>query len=847
MSLSRRVFAAPAWPCALLATLFLAPPALADPRPPAAMDAAEIRLALEKLQVTGSVLFVAAHPDDENTAFIAAMSKGRKVRTAYLSMTRGDGGQNLIGTETGIGLGVIRTQELIGARRIDGGEQYFTRALDFGYSKTADETMAKWGREEILSDFVRVIRAFRPDVIVTRFGIDGTGGHGHHTASAMLAEEAFVAAADPVRFPEQVAAGLKPWAAKRILWNTWRPQLENRDAKLPPLLTLDVGEYAPLLGRAYSEIAGESRSLHRSQGFGAPERRGSIVNYLEHRGGEPAQKDLFEGVELGWGRVAGGERVAAALKRAAADYRPEDPAAAVPALLEAHAAMAALPDDPLVVHKRRELLGAIRACAGLWFDAIAAQPAVTPGGRARVTLTALNRSRVPMTLESVELPFGAEARLTREARADSGKAMAGRALESNRPVSGEASLTVPTEQPLTQPYWLARPTLEGRFDVAEAALIGLPENPPAMVARFRVRADGQRLVFEVPLVHRWVDRVQGERYRDLAVVPPAAVHFPEATLLFADARPKPVQVHVVSGDQPVRGTLRLELPAGWKSEPAQHAVDIASPKEERAFTFTLTPGSATGVATARALLETGGRAWSQDIVTIDYEHIPLQLLFPPSEARLVRADVKRAGDDVAYVMGSGDEGPEALRQMGFRVTLLSDDDLATSDLSRFRSMVIGVRAYNTRPRLASLNPRLMDWVAKGGRLVVQYQTSDLPLAQLGPRPFTVSRDRVSVEQAEPRFLQPQHALLTTPNRITAADFDGWVQERGLYFANPWDASYQTVLSFNDPGETPKDGGLVVARHGQGTYLYTGLAFFRQLPAGVPGAWRLFANLVSTGR
>ncbi len=811
---------------ALLALAAL--PALADPRPPAALDASQMRLALQRLQVAGSALYVAAHPDDENTSVITWLVQGRKVRTAYLSMTRGDGGQNLIGSELGDGLGVIRTQELLAARRVDGGEQIFTRAVDFGFSKNTEETLALWGHEELLSDVVLAIRRFRPDIIVTRFPPDSNAGHGHHSASARLAEEAFAAAADPSRFPEQLATA-PVWQAKRLVWNAF---VRGSTRIEPDWLRVDVGAYDPLLGRSFSEFAGVSRSFHKSQGFGAPERRGVLPNYFGHRLGERAATDLFEGVDLTWRRYPGGDKVQAALAEAERRYDPTRPQALLPLLARAHAAFAALPDaDPLVAARRAELEHVMASCAGLWLEAVALQGTAVPGGRLTVTTSVLKRIETPVTVESVELSG-----IRRDAA---------RALEAGIALQDTFAVTIPAEQPPSQPYWLAQPYSGGRFEVADAALIGAPENPPVLVARFRVRLGGVALTIERGVAHRWVDPVLGERWRALDVAPPATLALDEEAYLFASRAPRSVAVTVTAQRAGLAGRVRLTLPAGWTSEPAAADVSLARPGAETRVEFRVTPAEGPAAAALSAVIDVDGRAWSYAKTTIDHPHIPQQNLFPAAVARAVRTDLARRGERIGYVMGSGDAGPMALRQMGYQVTLLDDADLESGDLSRFDAIVTGVRALNTRPRLRALQPRLLAYAERGGTLVVQYvTTSDGPVEDLGPFPFRVSRERVTVEGAPVRFAKPGHPLLTAPNPLTAADFEDWVQERGLYFAQPWDPRYDAVLSSNDPGEPARDGGLLYAKHGKGQFVYCGYSLFRQIPAGVPGAWRLLANLVS---
>jgi LmbE family N-acetylglucosaminyl deacetylase len=829
--------------CALLALALLPGAPASDPRPPAVRDAAAIRLALDKLNVVGSALYVGAHPDDENTALLAWLANGRKVEAAYLSMTRGDGGQNLIGSDTGELLGVIRTQELLAARRIDGAQQFFTRALDFGFSKGPGETLEKWGKDRILADVVFVIRRYRPDVIIAGFGTAGGGGaHGHHTASALLAEEAFAAAADSTRFPEQLR-WVRPWQAKRLVSNAGRIAAGSPDT-IPGRVAVDLGAYNALLGRSYTELAGESRSMHKTQGFGAPERRGSLVVGFDPKAGVRATGDLFDGVNLTWSRVPEGAGLTAIFAQAAREFRSERPQAIVPLLLKAHAILARLPDDPRVVKKRAELLEVIRACTGLWLEATASRPWATPGGSFRVATSALNRSDVGMTLTEAPSPAA-----TSDAGALGtgvpGAGAPGRPLASNVPVNDTIPGTVAPTAATTEPYWLSRRPLAGSFDVADPSLIGTPENAPASSMRFRIKVAGAPLEFTVPVVYRWVDPVMGERYRSFEIVPPVTMRFDQTAYLFADLTPRPVRVTVQSADVKVDGTLTLKLPAGWSSAPPSIPVRLAAGEADTSVRFMVTPGAGPAAGVIGADFEMGGTHFDRRLVRLDYPHIPIQTLLPPAEARLVRADLKIAGRAIGYLMGSGDQGPEALEQMGFAVTLLDDDDLANADLSRFDCVVAGVRAYNTRPRLRGLERRLLDYVSNGGRLVIQYCTADEGLKdRLGPYPFTISRDRVTVEEAAVEMKPPDHPLLAAPNRIGAADFEGWIQERGLYFANPFDPRYEAVLSCHDPGEPARDGGLLYARSGKGVFIYTGYGFFRQLPAGVPGAWRLFANLVS---
>ena len=831
-------------------------------------SAAEIALALEKLNVVGSVLYVAAHPDDENSAFLAWGAKGRLLETGYLSLTRGDGGQNLIGNETGELVGVLRTQELLAARRIDGARQFFTRAIDFGYSKNPGETFEIWGHEQVLADVVWVIRSFRPDVIVTRFPTTGEGGHGHHTASAILAVEALTAAADAARFPEQLK-WVRPWQAKRVLWNVFRFGADAPRTPVPGEVSVDLGAYNALLGRSYTEIAGQSRSMHKSQGFGAAERRGTWLNDFRVIAGEPAKDDLFDGVDLSWARYGtNGKAVGEILRKVEGAFRPDDPAASVPGLVEAWTAIGRMLEadapaspsspsrnsssaetpareaigrgegpkqiDPLLAAKRAEVAEAIRACLGLWTEAVAADVSAAPGGEIKVATMILNRSSVPATLEKVEIT-------------DAASPVPGGALATNEPLRATATLVLPADTPYTQPYWLLEPAGRGLYSVPDPRLIGRPENAPPLVARFVVSVAGASIPFEAPVVFRRTDPVRGEVYSPFEIVPPVTANLDEKVYAFGSGAAKTVRVTLLAGAPKTSGSLRLKAPQGFRVEPAEVLFEIAAKGGEKAVAFTVTPPAGRASGTLVAETTVAGRAESHAVVHVDYPHIPLQTLFPPAEARVLRIDVKAPRAPIGYVMGPGDAGPDALRQMGYTVTLLSDDDLETADLSRYAAIVTGIRAYNTRPRLRQVEPRLLAYAGKGGTLVVQYDTTgDLVTDELGPYPFKLSRDRVTVEEAPVTFLEPASPLLNFPNKLTAADFDGWVQERGLYFAGSWDPRYETPLESHDPGESPKKGGLLFAKVGKGAYVYTGYAFFRQLPAGVPGAYRFFVNLVSAG-
>ncbi len=714
----------------------------------AAQSSAELYGDLKKLQVVGSALYVAAHPDDENTRLLATLANEQRVRAAYLSFTRGEGGQNLIGQELGPLLGLIRTQELLAARRIDGAEQYFTRAADFGYSKSVDETLQRWNHDEVLADAVKVMRDVKPDVVITRFALEGGDTHGHHTASARLALEAFTAAADPKFEPSLGPA----WQSKRIVWNSWKEDAKGQ--------AIDTSAFNPLLGLTYGELAATSRSMHKSQGFGAAPVHGPSPEWLIHLAGEPG-RSLFDGVDLTWNRVAGSQALQKLLDQAVREWKPEKPAASVPVLLKALEAMRALKGAP--PHKVAELERLIAACAGIFVEAAASQYSVVAPGALEVTLTSLVRSDAPLKLKEVRLSDGQTAQ--------------------------PGKVTLKVEQ---------APWADFVFD--------------ALTLRREVQ-------------FKWVDPTVGERYRPVELLPGVTVK-PDSTLLvFADDKPKTLKVIV---------TAQADAQAG---EVQGQKYALAKKGDTAELSLTVKPATGT--------LSLGAQA----LTRIEYAHIPIQTVLAPADVKLVRVPLQRGRvARIGYVPGAGDEVAQSLRQVGYEVTLLDDEALRVKPLEGYDAIVVGIRAYNVNPKLPAHRARLMQYVEKGGTLLLQYNTknrlSDVP-PDLGPWPFELSNDRVTDETAE--VVLDKHPVTSKPNALTAADFDGWVQERGLYFASKWDERYATPLSMHDPKEDPKKGSLLIAKHGKGTFIYTGLAFFRQLPAGVPGAYRLFANLLAHGR
>lgn len=803
---------------------------------PAPMNAAEIQLGLQKLSVLGRVLYIAAHPDDENTNLIALWSNGSLYETAYLSVTRGDGGQNLIGSELREKLGVIRTEELLAARRVDHGNQFFTRAVDFGFSKTAEETLHIWDRDKILSDVVWTIRKFRPDVVVTRFSPEDRLTHGHHTASAILAQEAFAAAGDAKQFPEQLSL-VKPWQPVRLVWNTSPFFFSNRNIPFDPagLTTLEAGGFNPLLGKAYTEIAAASVSMHKSQGVGSPPRRGARKEYFKPLAGEAMNGALFQGVDTTWGRVPGAEAVGAKIGQILASFRPADPAASVPALLEVRQALEQIKDGDWVPQKRVELDQLIATCLGLHIEASTTDASVSPGQILAVKIEAINRSNLAIEWREVRFPVSNEV------------SQINAPLPHDELVSKDFTPTVPAATPYSQPYWLRQPGTLGTFAVDDQKLIGLPENPPHFPAEISLRITGQEFHYTLDTRHRTVDPVAGELRQLLVIAPPAFADFSNAVLVFPDSQPKSVQVRVTATTGPVKGSLKLSAPDGWSIEPASVPLDLKAADAEANTTFTVKPPAQAGEARLSAIVSTGGADYSFSKARISYPHIGVHLLMPPAECKMVRADIQKKGELLGYIPGAGDDIPEALEEIGYTVKVLAEADITARNLSQFTAVVLGIRAYNTQDRISTWLPQLFDYVKGGGVVIAQYNTTaDLKTKEIAPYSLEISRERVTDETAEVRILAPEHPLMNAPNKIAAVDFEGWVQERGLYFPNKWDRAWVPILSCNDLKEKPLDGGLLVAKFGQGYFIYTGYSWFRQLPAGVPGAYRIFANMVSLG-
>lgn len=809
------------------------------PNPPAG----EILLNLKKLNVLGSAMHIGAHPDDENSLLLAYLAKDRLINTYYLSLTRGDGGQNLIGSEQGEYIGVIRTQELLAARRTDGAQQLFTHAYDFGFSKTREETLDFWGEKTILADVVYLIRKYRPDVLITRFPPDERAGHGHHNSSAYLAEEAFKLCGDPTKFPEQLKF-VKPWQPTRIVWNTYSRGFQNNTpTDGGTYVPVDLSGYNAILGKSYSEIAASSRSMHKTQGFGSAPNIGLRKDFLLHTDGVPAKNDLFDDVDLTWNRVKNSEKARQLIQKTITDFELSNPAASVPALVGIYKELGKLDaTDYYVIKKKGEVKELIQDCLGLWFETNPQDYSTSPGGKATVQIKVVNRTSIPVTLQRLAMTGVAF------------DSTLNKSLNTYEGVTITKTLTIPKTLPLSQPYWLRKPIKDRKvFQFDEQELVGRPENLPALQTEYTFFIEGTSFTYTTPWKYKSVDPSEGEIYRPFEVRPAVTVNLSEPVFVFSDQKSKTINLLLKANQPAMQGKITFDAPKGWKIEPAELNFSSKEKYEEKVLSVQVTPPVQNSEGTLHVKVQTDQGTSSYSMRSVEFRHIPTQTLFPPAETKLVKLEIKNLAQQIGYIAGAGDEVPTALRQMGCQVTMLDEKELG-KDLAVYDAIVVGVRAYNTENRLGFYQEKLMEYVKQGGTLVVQYVTprngflsNDLKVNSMGPYPFDISRDRVTDETAEMVFLAPNDPLMNRPNKITADDFKGWIQERGLYFASNYEKNYTPLLSAHDPGEQPQAGGLIYTKYGKGYYFYTGLSFFRELPAGVPGAYRLFANLISAGR
>ena len=798
---------------------------------PQKLNSSEIYEAIKKLNFLGSVLYVAAHPDDENTHLISYFANEVKAQTAYISLTRGDGGQNLIGPELKELLGVIRTQELLQARKIDGGNQFFSRAIDFGYSKTPDETLKIWNKEEVLSDLVYVIRKFQPDIIINRFDHRSPGTtHGHHTASAMLSLEAFEAAADEKRFQNQLNK-VKVWQPKRLFFNpSWffyGSQEAFDRADKSNYFSMDIGTYYSTLGLSNSEIAARSRSQHSSQGFGAVAVRGSSLEYLEPIFGGMPNENVFEGIDTTWNRVKNGKPIGNLIDEIIQTYDFKNPSASNPKLLKVYDLINALEDSHWKKVKLEEVKELILSCAGLYLEAVASTETAVRGEPIDIAIEATNRSETAFVLKSVMNQTFSQT------------------LKYNQNYSTNIGFTIPETATLTSPYWLNENPGFGMYEVDDLDLIGLAETPDAVTIDFQLEIDGRILSIECPLVYKFNDPAVGESYKPFAIVPKVSTHIAEKVIIFNDEKSKLIAVKVKGYENDMAMELSLEAPKGWKVSPEIKNVSLSKKGEEKTYWFEVFPPKNQSEGELKPVVKYENEVFDKTLVEINYKHIPEQKVLLSAASKIVKIDIQKDGEKIAYIDGAGDALPESLRQIGYEVTTLNPREITLTQLKKYDAVVLGIRAFNVVPELAYKNKILFEYVKEGGNVLVQYNTNHaLVTEEISPLPLKLSRIRVTEEDSKVNFINPTHSALNYPNKITEKDFEGWIQERGLYFPNEWDSTFESLFSMADTGEEQVEGSVLILPYGKGNYVYTGLSFFRELPAGVPGAYRLIANLLS---
>ncbi|AWG22228.1 LmbE family protein [Flavobacterium faecale] len=799
----------------------------------------EIYNQIQKLNFLGSVLYIAAHPDDENTKLISYLSNEKKARTAYLSLTRGDGGQNLIGPELREQLGVIRTQELLEARKIDGGQQFFSRANDFGFSKTPVETLEIWDKKNVLADVVWAIRKFQPDIIINRFDHRTSGDtHGHHSASALLSVESFDLTNNPKIYPEQLAY-VKPWQVKKQFFNPsywfYGSQAKFDATDKSNFVAFQTGVFYTNLGKSNAEMAALSRSSHQSQGFGSTGSRGDELEYLEPINGlkSNSKNDIFDGIDTSWNRVPGGKPVGVLISKIIKNYNYNRPDLSIPNLVKAYEMIQLLDETHWKTIKSEEIKNCIINCAGLYLEAVSNQPTATAGETLQLTLEAINRSEAKVELESVTT------------YPDQKSTTQNIALTNNLDRKFKVAMTIPANTEATQPYWLKEPGTLGMYAVKNQENIGIPDIIRTNKVFFFLKVNGLEIKIERPIVYKYNHPAKGEMYEYLDIIPEASTNFVEKVVLFNSNNAKEIAVVVNAGKDHLKGELQLELPEGWKVTPAKFDVNLVKKGTDKTYTFSVTPPAKATEVYAKSSLTINGKKYNSEQINIEYPHIAKQQILQEAESKFIKLDINIGSQKIGYIMGAGDAVPASLIQMGYDLSFLNPDEITTESIRPFDVIITGIRAYNTIQPLVNKQAILFDFVKSGKTMIVQYNTPSLLAGvQLAPYPLTLSTNRVTEENADVKFLAPNHPVLNYPNKITKEDFKGWTQEQGLYYPSSHAPEFTPILSAHDTGEAAVDGALLVAPYGKGYYVYTGLSFFRELPEGVAGAYRLMANLIS---
>ena len=792
------------------------------------LSGSEIYHQIKKLNVLGNVLYLAAHPDDENTRFISYCANEKLLNTGYLSLTRGDGGQNLIGTEIREELGIIRTQELLSARRVDGGQQFFTRANDFGYSKTPEETLKIWDKEKILSDVVWVIRNFRPDLIVCRFPINGKGGHGHHTSSALLAMEAFDLAADSLAFKEQLKH-VSIWQPKRVVVNTGRWWNNNISDNDPGVVSLDIGGYNDLLGTSYNELAALSRSMHKTQGFGSTGKRGEFLEFFEYLKGDTASNELFESLDFSWARTSKSAAIQSLTNDIIRNFSINTPSQSIPRLLKLRTAISKLEDQYWKEIKMKEVEDLILQCSGLYIEMTTLSSKKSSEDSVSFNLEIINRSNIKMKLKSISCKdFNFHKKFSKS-------------LKENQKNILKNKTIVPAKLPISQPYWLEKPSSLGAYNVDSLQLIGRAENNPSAEFLISVEVGDATIDYRRPLIFKWNDPVKGEQNKNWIVCPKVTANIDQKVMIFSNESAQKILVTVVAHSANQKGDINIIHPQGWKVEgPTEYSLKTVD--EELVLEYFISPNKNANSGVLKVQIN-GVDAHAMN--TIVYDHITEQRWFPKSELQLVHLNLNTVPKKIGYLMGAGDLVDQHLKILKYDINQISTKDLTLKDLKNYDVVITGVRFFNVEEKAPYIANLLLKYVSQGGNLIVQYNTSyRLKTKNFYPYPLQISRDRVTQEDAQVTFLNDSHPVMNFPNKLTKNDFNNWVQERGLYFPNAWSKDYQPIFSWNDFNEEPKKGSLLIAKYGKGYYTYTGISFFRQLPAGVSGAYKLLVNIIS---
>jgi len=833
--------------------------------------------AIKRLQTSASAMHTGAHPDDEDSNLIAYLVRGRNARTAYLALNRGEGGQNVIGAELFEPLGVIRTEELLQARRLDGGQQLFTSVMDYGFSKTRAEATTIWGEQETLADMVRAFRTFRPLVIISRFQGTPADGHGQHQLAGYLTPLAYKAAADPNQFPEQIREGLLPWQAKKLYVGQGFAAAAGDE---PATVVVNTGEYDPLIGRSYAEIASEGRSQHKSQEMGSVERRGSQTSrerLLESTVEKSAKEnDIFDGIDTsikGIAKLTNNSESGLSGKlsdlqdtaeKVLKEYNAYAPQKIVPILAKGVKQAREAKDSTrnpytktLLAEKEHEFSKALQNAAGVVIDALSDSETIVAGDSTGVSVKIFGNAAKIKNV-SLSLPTDWTVENASEPKPTGNLFFSRPEVASN---TAYFNIKVPAEATLTQPYWLEKPRKNFTFDwTASNALKNAPFQNQLVSANVAMEIGGVDIIVSQSVQYRYADPIRGELRRDLNVVPLVGITLDTNLLIVPVSNKSQKQRLVMSvtnnAPRETKGSAKLNLPAGWSSGPSSADFDLRRKGEKTAVAFDVTIPADTRINKydLNAIAVVNGQIYDQSMQEIAYPHIQTHRLYTKATVSAQVLDLKIAPVRVGYIMGSGDAVPAAIGRLGLPVTMLGEKDLSTGDLSKFDTIVVGIRASQVRPDFVANNSRLLDFVKNGGTLIVQYQQSEYIQNNLTPFPAKmesvtngtqrISNVRVVDENAPVKILVPNNPIFNYPNKIVAGDWNNWVQERNLYTLTGLDPRYTALLETQDEGEPPVTGGLVYAKIGKGTYVYNSYSFFRQLPTGNPGAYRLFANMLS---